>query len=188
MKYDLYVGDVSVKAVFDKLGGVEGAKRFLAGNFEVVIKNHIVNGDKPFIPDGWKVEKHTPLGGKLTRDGDNLFLNGRKIGFHLSPNQAEGEYIESNKLRKELQDNRVEILNANVLDYLREHPELIPDSWKVDEQGKTRYIFFWGTVYRGSGGRLRVRCLCWLGGEWGWSNRWLDREWDSLSPAAVLAS
>lgn len=36
MKYNLYVEDVSVEAVFNKLGGIEGVKKFLAG--ELVLK------------------------------------------------------------------------------------------------------------------------------------------------------
>ena len=34
-KYSLYIDDVSVEAVFNKLGGVEGAKRFLRGELVV---------------------------------------------------------------------------------------------------------------------------------------------------------
>lgn len=160
----------------------------LRGYGTVVIKDHIVNGDKPFIPDGWKLESHKKTGKqKLTRDGDNLFLDGKKIDFFLSPNQGEGrKSTKGDKLRKELEGKPV--LNACVLDYLREHPELIPESWKVDEKGRTRYIFFWGTIYRYPDGGLYVRYLCWHDGQWVWGYFWLDVEWDVDSPAAVLAS
>ncbi|MBI2589411.1 hypothetical protein HYW32_00020 [Candidatus Berkelbacteria bacterium] len=36
MKYNLYVGDVSVEAVFNKLGGLEGARAFLRGEQKLV--------------------------------------------------------------------------------------------------------------------------------------------------------
>ncbi len=35
-KYNLKIGDVSVEAVFNKLGGVTGARRFLSGELELV--------------------------------------------------------------------------------------------------------------------------------------------------------
>jgi len=48
-------------------------------------------------------------------------------------------------------------MNANVLDYLLAHPELIPEDWK------NKYVFFWGTIYRYSSGGLRsLPLLEWL--------------------------
>jgi hypothetical protein len=175
-----------VEAVWNRLGGEDGVQRFLAGNIEVVIKDHFVTSDRPFIPDGCKVESHKEMAVlKLTRKGDDLFLDGKKIELFLSDKQKKGTVV-GNDIRKELEGKPV--LNACHLDYLREHPDLIPDSWKVDEQGKTRYIFFWGSIYRRSVGNLRVRYLYWNDGGWNWSNRWLDDEWNSNNPAAVLAS
>ncbi|MDQ3014933.1 MAG: hypothetical protein M3Q73_03650 [bacterium] len=160
----------------------------LLGRAQVSVVDHIVNGDAdPFLPDGWNVEEHKKQGDmKITRDGDNLFVNGKKIEFFLSDKQQGNKVIEGNKLRKELADKP--ILNANVLDYLYEHLELIPESWKKDAGGNTRYIFFWGTVYRHSDGDLCVRCLCWCGGAWRWSDYWLDDSWFGYYPSAVLAS
>jgi len=75
------------------------------------------------------------------------------------------------------------------LDALLENQELIPESWKKDEQGNTRYIFFWGTIYRrGSGGRLYVRSLCFHDGGWFWYCICLDYDFCGLYPAAVSAS
>lgn len=37
-KYNVYVEDVSLEAVFNKLGGVEGARRFLSGVVEIAVK------------------------------------------------------------------------------------------------------------------------------------------------------
>lgn len=42
MKYNLYVEDVSVEAVFNRLGGVTGAKRVLSGERLVVEQNEAV--------------------------------------------------------------------------------------------------------------------------------------------------
>lgn len=185
----------TVEAVFNKLGGVDGIKRFLAGNVDVTIREHVVDFEAaPFVPEGWKVESHqkTHTGTVvLTRVGDDLFLPaGRKMEFFLSPNQAEGKSIKGDKLRKEIEGLKREdrlVLDANVLDYLLAHPEFIPESWKVDEKGRTRCIFFWGTIYRYSDGYLYVRYLCWDVDGWRWYCSWLDYEWSVRSPAAVLA-
>ncbi len=42
MKYNVYLEDVSVEAVFNKLGGVGGAKRFLTHLFYFYIKKSFV--------------------------------------------------------------------------------------------------------------------------------------------------
>jgi hypothetical protein len=179
-----------VEALLNILGGDDIARKVLAGTAKVTVEilSHIVDGNAdPFLlPDkSWKVESHQKSDElKITREGEDLFVNGKKIDFYLSEGQQNGNVIGGNDLRKELADKPV--LNANVLDYLREYPKLIPDSWKTDANGNIRYIFFWGTIYRNSVGNLYVRCLCWVDGGWFWSRYWLDRDWDSGDPAAVL--
>ena len=127
----------------------------------------------PFLPQGWKgVEYH--------KKGGQLELDLSKVKLHLSLNQMDGKYIEGNKLRKELASEPV--LNANVLDYLLSHPELIPEEWK----GK--YVFFWGTIYCSSSGNLYVRYLYWDDGAWDWDDVWLGFDFSGRNPAAVLAS
>lgn len=132
----------------------------------------------PFVPDGWKVEAHTK--------GGSLNFDPALVQFYLADGQKNGKSIEGNKLRKELAN--MSVMNANVLDYLLANPDLIPEDWKTDESGNTRYIFFWGTIYRDSDGDLCVRCLCWGGGRWRWSYGWLGGSWSGDRPAAVLAS
>jgi hypothetical protein len=152
---------------------------------------HLLNLDaNPFVPEGWRgvaKDGHKKMGKDvpLERRGDDLYLNGKKIVFRLSE-QQKGGYIKGEELRKELQDKVV--LNANVLDYLLAHPDLIPESWKKDERGNTRFIYFWGTIYRDSSGSLYVRYLCWDGDCWDWDCHWLGLGWLSNEPAAVLAS
>ncbi len=143
------------------------------------IMKHIINCDAdPFIPSGWSVESHTKSG--------QLAFNPAKIKFYLSPNQQDNKVIKGKQLRKELANEFV--LNANVLDFLLAHQELIPEDWKEDEQGNTRFIFFWGTIYCGLSGGLGVRCLCWVGKRWDWDYRWLNGGRSSYGPAAVSAS
>lgn len=140
----------------------------------------------PLLPTGLSLEEHergTVV--KLEKKGDELFVDGKKLELYLPRKQKKGS-IEGTKLRKELKDKPV--LNACILDYLLEHTELIPESWKKDAGGNTCYLFFWGTIYRGSGGGLGVRCLWWGGGGWGWSYDWLGSGWGASRPALLLAS
>lgn len=150
------------------------------------IMKHLVDLAGDLIPKewkkqgGWKIEK---------RVGDGtLELDPSKLVLHFSPNQKDNKFIEGKRLRKELEKNMVPVLNACVLDYLIAHPEIIPEEWKVDEKGNTRYIYFWGTVYRRWHGYLCVRCLCWEDGVWLWRYHGLDRGWRVQSPAAILES
>jgi len=73
------------------------------------------------------------------------------------------------------------LLDIRVLEELLKHPELIPEEWK---NGRT---YFWGTIFRHSGGRLFVACLDWGGGGWDWHFHWLGLAWDDYGPAACLA-
>lgn len=172
MKYaDVRLG--TVEAVFNKLGGIEGVERFLRGDAEVTIKRHVINCDAdPHCPDGWTVEEHTK--------GGQFEWNPDAVSLHLDEGQQDGRVIKGNELRKKLAKQPV--LNSCVLDYLLANPQLIPDEWK------SKLVFFWGTIYRSSGGRLYVRCLYWGGGRWYWSYRWLGNDWRGRSPAAVRAS
>ena len=111
----------------------------------------------PFVPPNWSVEKHQP--------GGLWKFNSTKISFYQSQRQTK-EFIEGNKLRQELAGKSV--LNANVLDYLLAHPDLIPESWK------NKRVYFWGTIYRDPDGDLHVRHLDWNGSQWGWHFKWLN--------------
>ncbi len=137
------------------------------------MKKHTINTNKaPSIPyDGWKIESHKKMG-KITITKDSLRL-------YTDPEQEKG-YVVGNELLKRLTDKP--ILNATVMDYLWEHQELIPEEWK----GK--YVYFFGTVYRGSFQSLCVRYFYWSDGAWHRSYRWLGYHWDFRNPVASLAS
>ena len=148
-------------------------KAVLYGQAQIMLTKHLIDTDAdPFLPDGWKVEKHQKAG--------QLEWNPARVKLYLSKHQKGGKYIGGHDLRKELENQPV--MNANVLDYLLAHPDLIPESWK----GKV--VFFWGTIYRGADDDLYVRFLGWLGSRWDWNYRWLDVGWDDSNPAALLAS
>jgi len=163
----------TMEAVVNKLGGMDGVQRFLRGELTVsepICSWREIDCDAdPYIPDGWKVESHKKHG--------QFEWDPKKIQLYLSEGQKNGKYIEGNELRKELEAQSV--FNANVLDYLLAHPDLIPEDWK----GK--YIFFWGTIYRGSAGVLCVRCLLFYGLRWLWDFGWLGIGFGSDDPAAA---
>lgn len=178
MKY----GDVNlgqVEALLNKIGGEEGMKAILSGRATIAYNEHVINLDAdPRIPyDGWKVEEH--------KKGGQFKWDPAKVQLFLHKKQQGGS-IEGNKLRKELAD--MPVYNANLLDYLLDNPHLIPDEWKVDEKGNTRFIFFWGTIYRDSDGSLYVRYLYFRGGRWQQGNFWLGNDFDCNDPSAVAAS
>jgi len=141
----------------------------IRGLSQIVEIEHVIYCDvDPFVPEGWKVERH--------KKGGFFKWDASKIKLYLSKNQKGDKYVQGHKLREELENQPV--LNANVLDYLLAHPELIPEKWK----GK--YVFFWGTVYRFSDGCRCVRCLCWDGDRWHWGYFWLVNNFNCNRPAA----
>lgn len=157
---------------------------------------HIIDCDaNPYIPDKrWKVVNHRQLG-MLEWNPVGLSLshltiqerceiswsskNVSLIKFGTMEKVEKGQrgadswmighyYISLEKLR--LQIEAAEVLNANVLDYLIAHPELIPEEWK-----KIKGIIFYGTVYK-FGGEC-VRFLRWRAGKWDWNFIYIDGWW-----------
>lgn len=150
---------------------------------------HIVDCDtSPFMQNhAWIVETHQKMGhARLERRQENgeddLYVDGEKVILYRSEKQK--GIVAGHELREELED--VKVLNANILDQLIKDPELYPESWKKDDEGKTLYIFFWGTVYVDFNTEPFVRCLYWRDGEPRWLCKWLNGAWGSTDPAAIL--
>ena len=160
----------------DKLGQF---RQVLLGHAVITQVEHVIDCDanpfNPWVSDGFTIEEH--------QKGGQWKFDPKQVEFFLSSGQKDGKVLEGNKLRKELEGKKV--MNANVLDYLLANPKAIPDDWKQDEKGNTRYIFFWGTIYRDSDGGLYVRYLCWRDGQWRWSLYWLGNVWRSNDPALL---
>lgn len=172
----LGVGREDLKRFRKSTSGVKAeVAKLIKGN---ATSGHIIDCDAdPFVPDGWKVEEH--------KKGGQLSFDPAQVQFHLVDGQKGSKSIEGNKIRKEL--SNMPVMNANVLDFLLDNPDLIPEDWKTDEGGNTLYIFFWGTVYCGSDVGFHVRYLCWRHGRWGWGAGWLDGGWGGSGPALVRA-
>jgi hypothetical protein len=161
-----YISELLARVV---LPPIDDFKEFLNKVSQII---NINTDARPFVPDGWKVVEHIK-GGKFEWGPSKIIL-------YISDIQKHRSYIEGNKLRKELKGKAV--LNANVLDFLLANSYLIPEAWK------SKRIFFWGTIYRHTSGRLVVRCLCWEDDD-GWYGcfSWLDDDFFDSPPAALAA-
>jgi MoxR-like ATPase len=112
-----------------------------------------------------------------------------KDSLFLSPEQIAKKSIKGEKLLESIKKEKIPVLNASVLDYLLEHKDEIPEEWKEKmPDGRTKYIYFWGTIFRGSDGDRLVRSLDWDGSDWDDDGSWLGHDWADNEPAVRLAS
>lgn len=154
-----------------QFSNLKGFRDVLNGKAEISYPEHLIDCDStPFIPNGWMVEEH--------KKGGMFKFNPEKTSLYLSKKQKKGG-IGGHDLHKALSDKPV--MNANVLDYLLAHPELIPEEWK------DKYVFFWGTIYCDSEGIPSVRCLSWKGSKWNWESYWLISGFYYGVPAALAS-
>lgn len=151
------------------------------------------DSDPVTIESCFLVEEHKKMGemrvelrtGESYAEGGELYLNGKKMLLHQMPHERSREGLQD-ELRGE------EALTVTIAKYLRDHPHLIPESWKAAKGG----IAFFGTVYRFPKifqGRTvydyAVPMLQWQWGHFCLSYTFLDPVWGSWShPAAILAS
>ncbi len=140
---------------------------------EVVVARSAISvmQEWPAVPDGWSVESHAfhpPF--KWTPDA---------VTLHFEDEQVRRGGINAGILRRRLGNRPA--LNASVLDFLLERPQLIPTSWR------SAIVHFWGTVYRDPAGHRCVRHLRWEADRWQSGRTWLGGEdIGFLSPAALL--
>lgn len=176
-----------IRALAGRKDLLQLVRQALCGAVGIGPVQHIIDCDaKPFEPSGLTV---APESDQLpNRVRGQLVFDSTNIKLHLSSNQQGGKYIGGEKLKKELALVWEPMLPANVLDFYLANHHLIPDEWKKDERGNIRFIFFWGTIYRGAGGLLYVRFLYFDDGRWYSDYGRLDDVWDDRSPAPVCAS
>lgn len=140
--------------------------------------SYAVNGNvNPFVPSGWKVERHA-------RNGLIADFNSSKIDLF----QHHDGIVRF----------RDELANATLLDCFLRHPEMIPDEWKKDRLRKSRVILFCGTTYIGlikSPRYKQIYSVRYVRGlifnsrsdEWGWTAIPLGR-WKGNGYVATLNS
>lgn len=124
------------------------------------------------------------------KEGGLFEWDPKKVELALLEKQELRDGIDSYKIIEGLADKNP--FNANLLDYLLEHPDLIPKQWEVElTEGWTREIFFWGTIYgrkgyRGFATYRIVRSLEWDGSSWKGSQREVWRQFYKHDPAIVM--
>jgi hypothetical protein len=146
----------------DNLGKV---REFLLGRAEFKPIDHIIDLDADDFPTRGPTVRH--------RKGGQFKWDPTKLMFHLSKKQQGKKVVYGHDLRDELMGKLM--LNANLLDYLikPENQHLIPESWKKDEKGRNRNIYFWGTIFCDSRGKPYVRYMC-FGVDWTSHCTWMD--------------
>jgi len=150
-----------------------GLKNAINGLAEIVDRENIIDFNlKPFTPRGWVVDEHLQFG-KWPFD-----INA--VSLYRDEKQKNESLIGGHDLRINLVGRL--LLNANVLDFLIDHPNLIPEPWKEF------YVFFWGTLYRNQRNELQVRGLVWDGRSWNWLTRCLDEKFRTDQPALIIKS
>lgn len=189
MKYNLYLEDVSVEAVFNKLGGVAGAKRFLAD--ELVLSevpkpepppepvfDFLVRVDrsvKPSYPD-WFKKLENP---ELECSGPAEYDLQTAVQQWLHDDQKNGVVV-GNTIHKHLKKDNGLASCLNLQDGLAIQAKGIAVFRKLFA-GKV--VFLWGSVVQNRYDSLNVPYLCEVGGgvvvDW----YWLDLDWSSRSPA-----
>lgn len=135
----------------------------------------------PFVPDGWKVLSHK-------KDGQVVW-DTEKVGFYIPPCQKDILPPVACEVEEELKDQPV--LNANVLDYLIDHPECagIENLAWMDEGEIKGEIYFWGTIYEDEDGERCVRALTLDDGDLGWGYVRIKHDglMGEFAPAAIHA-
>src|SRR5258708_3502622 len=111
----------------------------------------------PRVPKGWRVVEHRSHVGSaaIRSDGDALYVEDRRVVVYRSPHQLTDGRVVAGLLRREVRNKPV--LNAILVEYLIERPELIPLDWARDPPV---YVFFWGTKYRAPDSVIRIPLLC----------------------------
>lgn len=187
-KYDVYVEDVSVEAVFNKLGGIEGAKKFLRDERVLVEKlkpeplpepplDFFVQVDrsvKPSYPDWFKRVMHPEL---ECAGPAEYHLQGVELWLH--DDQKNGT-VEGNTIYKNLKKTKSLGSCLNLQDGLVIQKKGIAVFRKLFS-GKA--VFLWGSVVQRRYGNLIVPYLCEFDDKVVVRWYWLDDYWDSLNPA-----
>lgn len=137
-----------IEAIITKLGGTDGALRFLRGD------PLFIDGDAaPSALDWRAVHEHKKIGPFLW-DASRVVLWQAEFQQIPGPKPHTGARTLFHKTR-----NRP-VLNASVLDYLLENQSLIPKEWE------DKAIVFWGTIYEVQGRSFEVRVLYSQEGVW----------------------
>ncbi len=153
MRYsDITLG--KVEAIINKLGGGEGVNRFLAGDWEVAIKRHVINTNlEPYRDDEFfGIAKNKAL----LKDNGLLKWDPEKILLYKTPSHSKrlslSEQLKSISTKP--------LLNACVRDYLLKHTELLPQEWT------SSILCFGGTIFRDRNNNMFLPTILCRGRKW----------------------
>ncbi|EKD67871.1 MAG: hypothetical protein ACD_48C00174G0003 [uncultured bacterium] len=134
---------------------------------KIDLSNHRIPQEA--IDLGWTLHKHIGKG--------VLDLDPSKLELFYAPRGNFYELVWLPFFLHKLKKGKIPILNDSVLDYLLDHPEIIPESWKTGRDDKlvTR-IDFLGTEYRSPSGEIHVRGIMWNA---------LTRKWESYGGKSI---
>ena len=170
----------TVEAIVNKLGGMDGVKKFLSGVLTVVCAVLRIDRAKPFDPEfvgkGWKIAEQDERSLALTE------LDMSKVKLETVLKNGEKCVSGEEKLKRLKAADHVR-LDAAIFQALWENQGLIPEEWK-----KVGAVYFDGTVLLNPDGDRYVLYLYWHDGRWDWHYRWIVNDFYAYAPSAVLAS
>ncbi len=120
----------------------------------------------------------------IERRSDGLYVDAKKVVLFRSDLQTAG--VQGPELFGELEGKPV--LNANVLHFLVQNPDFIPNTpdWRKQGEGDEIMIYFWGTLFGHPNGDHCVVHMEWNGAIWNWSCSSIHNWWMTNQPAALL--
>lgn len=146
-----------------------------------------INGDaRASIPKEFSLEKNKMISSKwkvLEHQKNGVFYwNPEKICLFVAEEQ-EIDSLSSKKLKKIFEEEKINVLNSNLLFFLEKHQELIPADWK-DE-----VVVFWGTIYQEEkSNRLYVLTLEWQIDRYAINYMWVEGYFGKHEPSAILVN
>lgn len=179
-KYGVYVEDVSVEAVFNKMGGVEGAKKFLRDELELRIvglfrETGEVSIQIPALPRPTLSDlqaKHSLVRSIKKDDSPE-----EPVMLHLGTLLRQGEERINGEEYEKRRLSLAEMLGYQHAEWLVQHQDAFPALKAL--LGKV-YIDFPGIVVAGAGGSRFFPCLGSDDGRWClrlfWTVNDLDRD------------
>jgi hypothetical protein len=193
-KYNMYVEDVSVEAVFNKLGGVEGARRFLRDELAVSELSHNVNRSGVIRPldfdlatifcSGWKYSDK-----KGDTDDRSLELTEAdfsKVLFQTCLRKGEPSITGEEKLKRLIASGNIRLDPRFGAALFQEERHATLE--RLYKERNVTYLDFPGQVLLNPLGNRYVLYLSRNVGRWLLNAFWLGHGWDSRDFSVSLAS
>ncbi|MDO8515631.1 MAG: hypothetical protein Q7S28_00075 [bacterium] len=133
---------------------MEGLQDLIEGQFVSNLLVNLLTIDYAIKPSliNLAIENH-PL------RADMITVNFKKINLVPIVKSGDG-YVSGKEIQKRLIATDKTLLDVRVMEELLRYPMLIPDSWI------SKNIFFWGTIFHDSNGRLYAPYIVMVDGRW----------------------